>query len=140
VAEDNVELVRAGLAAFSEGGVEALLAFVHPEFEMTTPPNLAAEPDTYRGHEGIRRYFDSFYDAMDEIRFEPGELFPVGEGVIVPLTLRARGRTTAIETEQQLVTTWRLRDGKAIRVEVHATLEEALAAGEEQAEGRLSAG
>lgn len=138
--EDNVELVRAGLEAFSEGGVEALLAFIHPEFEMTTPANLAAEPDTYRGHEGIRRYFGSFYDAMDEIRFEPGELISVAEGVIVPMTLRARGRTTAIETEQKLVTTWWLRDGKAIRVEVHATLEEALAAGEQQADGRLSAG
>ena len=40
---------------------------------MTTPANLAAEPDTYRGHEGIRRYFDSFYDVMDEVRFRLNE-------------------------------------------------------------------
>jgi ketosteroid isomerase-like protein len=126
--EGNLELVRAGLAAFSEGGVEALLVFIHPEFEMTTPANLAAEPDTYRGREGIRRYFDSFYDAMDEIRFESGELIEVGERVIAPMTLRARGRTTAIETEQEVVTTWSLRDGQAIRVDIHATLDEALEA------------
>jgi ketosteroid isomerase-like protein len=132
VTPDNVALVRAGLEAFSEGGVEALLPFIHPEFEMTTPASLAAEPDTYRGHEGIRRYFDSFYDAMDEIRFEPRELIPVGEGVIVPTTLRARGRTTAIEAEQDFVATWWLREGKAIRVEVHATLDEAMEAAEEK--------
>jgi ketosteroid isomerase-like protein len=129
-AEENLEVVREGIAAFNEGGLEALLSFIHPEFEMTTPSNLAAEPDTYRGRDGMRRYFESFYDAMDEISFVAGELIAAGEGVIVPMTLRARGRTTAIETEQKVVTTWWLRDGKAIRVDIFATLDEALRAAE----------
>lgn len=127
-ADENVEIMRAGMAAFEEGGVEALLAFVHPEFEMTTPANLAAEPDTYRGHDGMRRYFESFYDAMDEVSFAPSELIPAGDAVVVPMTLRARGRTTGIETEQAVVTTWWLRDGKAIRVDIFATFDEALEA------------
>jgi hypothetical protein len=67
---------------------------------------------------------------MDEISFVPGELVAAGEGVIVPMTLRARGRTTAIETEQKVVTTWWLRDGKAVRVDIYATLDEALQAAE----------
>ena len=95
----NVEIVRGGFEALNEGGVEALLPLVHPEFEMTTPPNLAAEPDTYRGPEGVRRYFDSFYDAMDEVRFEPGEFREVGGRVIAQSTLIARGRATGIEVE-----------------------------------------
>ena len=125
---DNTELVRAGFEALSEGGVEALLPFIHPEFEVTTPPNLASEPDTYRGHEGIRRYFDSFYDAMDEIRFEPREFRETGGRVIVPTVLHARGRTTGIETQQEFVMAWTLRDGLAVRVEAFATLDEALQA------------
>jgi uncharacterized protein len=128
--KDNVEVMRTGLAAFGEGGVQALLPYIHPEFEMTTPPNLAAEPDTYRGHDGMRRYFDSFYDAMDEVSFDARELIPAGDAVVIPMTLRARGRTTAIETEQEVVTTWWLRDGKAIRVDIFATLNEALEAAE----------
>jgi ketosteroid isomerase-like protein len=112
--------------------VEALLPFLHPEFEVTTPANLAAEPDTYRGHEGVRRYFDSFYDAMDEVRFEPREFREAGGRVIVPVTLTARGRTTGIEARQEFVMTWTLRDGKALRVEAFATLEEALQAAEER--------
>ena len=48
----NVEIIRGGFEALSEGGVEALVPLIHPEFEMTTPANLAAEPDTYRGPEG----------------------------------------------------------------------------------------
>jgi ketosteroid isomerase-like protein len=126
VARSNVDLVRQGFEALNQGGVEALVRFVHPEFEVTTPPGLAAEPDTYIGPQGVRRYFESFYEAMDRVAFEPKRFIAVGERVVVPMTLRARGRSTGIETAQEIVQVWELADDKAIRVSVHATLEEAM--------------
>src|SRR4051794_15330513 len=128
MSETNLELVRQGFEAMSAGDPDAMMPFIHPEFEVTTPPGLAAEPDTYRGPDGVRRYFDSFYDAMDEIRFEPREFHEAGGRVIVPVTLTAKGRTTGIEARQELVMAWTLRDGQATRVEVFATVDEALAA------------
>ena len=132
MSEDDIAVVRAGFEALSERGVEGLMPLIHPEFEVTTPPGLAAEPDTYRGPDGVRRYFDSFYDAMDEVRFEPREFRDAGGRVIVPTTLRARGRTTGIETQQELVMVWSLREGQAIRVETYGTLNEALDAAAER--------
>jgi ketosteroid isomerase-like protein len=132
VSDDDIALVRAGFEALSERGVEGLIPLIHPDFEVTTPPGLAAEPDTYRGPDGVRRYFDSFYEAMDEIRFEPREFFAEGGRVIVPVTLTARGRTTGLEARQELVMAWTLRDGRATRVEVFATLDEALDAAAER--------
>jgi ketosteroid isomerase-like protein len=132
VSDDDIALVRAGFEALSEQGVEGLIPLIHPDFEVTTPPGLAAEPDTYRGPDGVRRYFDSFYDAMDEIRFEPREFLAAGGRVIVPVTLTARGRTTGLEARQELVMAWTLRDGRATRVEVFATLDEAREAAEER--------
>jgi ketosteroid isomerase-like protein len=128
MAARNVELVRRGFEALRDGDVEELIPLIHPEFEPTTPPGLAAEPDTYRGPEGIRRYFESFYEVMDRVRFEAEDFIPVGERVVVPLTLRARGRTTGIETAQKIVQVWDVKDEKAYRVEVYATLEDAMAA------------
>jgi ketosteroid isomerase-like protein len=128
VPEENVELVRQGFETMRGGDVEALLPLIHPEFEVTTPPGLAAEPDTYRGPDGIRRYFESFYEVMDRVSFEADDFIPVGERVVVPVTLRARGRTTGIETAQKVVQIWDLKDGQAIRIEIYATLEEAMAA------------
>ena len=55
---------------------------------------------------------------------------PSREGV--RLTLTARGRTTGLEARQEFVMAWTLRDGKATRVEVFATLDEALAAAGER--------
>jgi uncharacterized protein len=133
MANENVELMKAGLAAYDRGGVEALLDYIHPEFEVTTPASLTLEPDTYRGHEGVRRYFDSFYDAMDQVRFVPEEFIPVGDLVVIPLQVIARGRETGIEATQRVFQVWSARDGKAIGVEVFATREEALAAAERAA-------
>jgi ketosteroid isomerase-like protein len=128
MSETNADLVRQSFEAMREGDVDTLLPFIHPEFEATTPPTLAAEPDTYRGIEGVRRYFESFYEAMDRVTFEPQDFIQVGERVVVPLTLRARGRTTGIETAQDAAAIWDLKDGKAIRIEVYATLDEAMTA------------
>lgn len=126
--EQEAELVRRGFERLREAGVEGLLAFIHPEFEVTTPASLAAEPDTYRGREGIRRYFDSFGDAMEDVRFEGHRFEDLGEGrVLVPFTLSARGRATGIEVEQQAVQIWELRDGLAYRLSLFPSEREALA-------------
>jgi ketosteroid isomerase-like protein len=104
------------------------MPFIHPEFEVTTPPQLAAEPDTYRGPDGVRRYFESFYEAMDRVSFEAKEFIPVGDLVVVESVLRTRGRTTGLEAEQRVALVYELKDGKAYRISIYATVDEALAA------------
>jgi ketosteroid isomerase-like protein len=128
VAESNGELIRQGFEDLAAGGYEALLPLIAPDFELTTPPGLAAEPDTYRGPDGMTRYFESFYEAMDEVHFEPHKFREIGDWVVVPFTLTARGRSTGLEAEQIAVMAWQLRDGLAVRLEVFAELSEALAA------------
>jgi ketosteroid isomerase-like protein len=128
VSSGNLEIVERGFEAFNQGGVEGILPFIHPEFEATTPPDLASEPDTYRGHEGIRRWFDSFDEVMDEIRWDARDFREVEDRVMVEFTLRARGKTTGLDFGQEAVMVWELRDGKAIRVSLYPTVDEALSA------------
>jgi uncharacterized protein len=128
VPDENVEIVKRGFEAFDQGGVEALLEFIHEDFEASTPPGLASEPDTYRGHEGVHRYFDSFYEVMDDIRWESHAFHEVGDKVVVEFTLYARGKSTGLEFGQPAVQVWTLRDDKGIGLELYPTLEEALAA------------
>ena len=128
MASENLRTVRDGFEAFNTDGVDGILPFIHPDFEATTPPELATEPDTYRGHDGVRRWFDSFYEVMDEIRWEPHEFHEVDDRVIADFTLRARGKTTGLEFGQHAFQVWELRDGKAIGVDLYPTLDEALEA------------
>jgi ketosteroid isomerase-like protein len=128
---ENVDIVKDGFEAFNEGGVEGILPFVHVDFEATTPPELASEPDTYRGHDGVRRWFDSFYEVMDGIRWDAHRFHEVGDRVVVEFTLRARGKTTGLDFGQDAVMVWELRDGKATGLQLFPTLEEAMAAAEQ---------
>jgi ketosteroid isomerase-like protein len=125
---DNIDIVKDGFEAFNDYGVDGILPFVHPDFEATTPPELASEPDTYRGHDGVRRWFDSFYEVMDGIRWDAHRFHEVGDRVVVEFTLRARGKTTGLDFGQDAVMVWELRDGKAIGLQLFPTLDEAMAA------------
>lgn len=119
--------VRRFFEELNRGDVEALLARLAPEFEMAVPAEMGVEPRTYRGPEGFRRWFDSFSEFM-EIRVESHDLIAVGDRVVAPHTLHARGRETGIDTEQYTAQVWHIRDGKAEMLEVFPTLDEALEA------------
>jgi ketosteroid isomerase-like protein len=128
VSEANLELTRRAFEALAEGGVEELLPFVHRDFEMVTPSHLAAEPDTYRGHDGVRRWFDTFYEAMDEVRIEPQEIRAAGDLVVMRMRLVARGRSTGLEMVQEAAALCTVVDDLVVRMEFFTTMDEAVAA------------
>lgn len=124
-----MELMRRAFEDLAEGGVDAMLPYIDEDFEMTTPGNLAAEPDTYVGHDGVRRWFDTFYEAMDRVRIEPQEIAAVGDRVAVHFHMTARGRTTGLEAVQEAACLVTVQDQKATRMEFFPTFDEARAAG-----------
>jgi ketosteroid isomerase-like protein len=128
VSRENVELLRQAFEAYNREGPEAIMPFIHPDFETAVPGELSVEPDTYRGREGLRRYFQSFYDVMDEVRFEPEELIDTGDRVVVCVRLSTRARSTGLTAEQRVTQVWTLRDGLAVRADAFLTREEALQA------------
>ena len=100
MSQDIEALVREAFQALDEGGVEAMLPYVREDFEMVTPPELASEPDTYLGRDGVRRWFDSFYEAMEEIRIEPEELRSYGPELVgIAFRMVARGRTSLKQSD-----------------------------------------
>jgi ketosteroid isomerase-like protein len=120
MSQKNVEIARRAYAALAEEGIESMLAYTDPEFEVTTPPSLASEPDTFRGHDGIRRWFGAFSDGLEGVYFEGREFTAVGNQVLVETVLHARGRTTGIDVEQHAFILWTVRDDKAIKADVFA--------------------
>ncbi len=128
MSQDNVETVRRGFEAFNSEDIEQVVAIAHPDFEAVVPPELSAEPDTYRGHDGLRRYFRTFQDAMHEVRFHPEQFWDAGASVVVVVRLTAKGRQTEIPVEQHIAQVWSIRDGKATGVRSYPSLPEALEA------------
>jgi ketosteroid isomerase-like protein len=128
MSSENVEVVRTAMESFNLDGVEAIADQISPDFETTTPPSLSVEPDTYRGPDGVRRWFDAWEGTMDEVRFDVDELIDAGDRVIAVSRMVARSHTSGIEVEQAVALVWTLRDGRAVRLDPYATREEAVRA------------
>jgi ketosteroid isomerase-like protein len=123
--ERNAETLRLGFESYNRHGVEAIVDLIDPEFEAVVPPDVSVEPDTYRGEEGIRRYFAAFEGAMEDVQFHFDEAVPAGEHVLTHIRLQARGAGTGIEVEQSVWQLWTMRDDKAVRMVAFATREDA---------------
>jgi ketosteroid isomerase-like protein len=86
-------------ATYADGGVEPALEWVHEDAVIEIPPEMSAEPDTYHGHDGARRYFAGFEGMLDDVQFEPVELAAVGERVMAHLSVTGRGASSGLEVQ-----------------------------------------
>jgi ketosteroid isomerase-like protein len=128
VSVENVDLVRRLYAALaSEGSVreferrltdEALSQFLDPRIEWLPVPDSLLAADSYRGFEGVRRFWGEFVSTWESYRVEPLRFDDAGDQVAV--VVRIVGRTdelTVDDTRSSLLT---VRDGRVVRVESFA--------------------
>jgi len=124
----DLEVLKTALDAMGRGDVDALIAIVHPDFVGEVPPSMSAEPDSYTGPEGIRRYMAAFDETVEELRWVPITIEQVGDWMVVDLELTGRGRSSGAPFEFRAAGTVEMRDGKIVRMVGYPTLEEARAA------------
>jgi ketosteroid isomerase-like protein len=128
MSQQNIDLLRSAMAAYNERGPEAILTLIDPDFVAVIPSSLSVEPDSYRGVEGMRRYFELWSEVMDEVRFLAKEFIDAGDRIVVPFRVVARSREAGLELDQHAVQVWTIRDGRALSVEAYPTKAEALRA------------
>src|SRR6266545_533876 len=133
MSEENVEVARRlySLAPDAEGIVrgdydEIFLDYFHPDVEVVPP---AAYPDTessYRGEEGMRRWFRQMEEIWDDWRIEAERFLDAGSEVVVFVrvsgTAKQSGAALAISAAHVLT----LQDGRVTRTEVFLDRPEAL--------------
>ena len=114
----NVDLVREGMEAWSRGDYEATLALIDPAVvwrPVTAWPGIQAE---YRGHAGVRRFWDAFRDPWQEITLEADDIRELDESrVLTRSHFRGIGRASGVATEARNYTVWTIANGKLIRFE-----------------------
>jgi ketosteroid isomerase-like protein len=126
---DNVEAIAATFRLLDSDTYEQALESIHDEFVMETPSELASEPDVYRGPEGVRRWWESFLEVMESVRLEVKDVHTIDDDTaLVEFVIKARGRTTGIETEQRAVGLATAREGKVVGLEFFTDLDRARAA------------
>src|SRR3954465_6102530 len=126
----DLEIVRKVFEAAARGDAGAVLGLYDPDVEgegERKQPGLGLCA-TYRGHDGLRRFFREWRDAWDTDDYEYDELIDAGDAVVSVATQRGRGRVSGVPMSRPLAGVWTIRAGKIARVVWYPTREEALEA------------
>jgi uncharacterized protein len=126
VFEKDVERLRAIYQAFNEGGVEAIMERLAPEFQVRDRETSPDRETTRHGKEGIKQLFDSYMEAFDALRLDPEEFIAAGDQVVVSLRQRARGKGSGAEVAGRIVHVWRLREGAPLELRIFGDKAQAL--------------
>lgn len=129
-----MERLRGAYEAFNEGGIDAILERLSPEFQVRDRES-SPDRETRHGLAGVKELFDSYMEAFDALRLEPEEFIPAGDQIVVSLHQRIRGKGSGAEVVGRIVHVWTMRDGAAMRLRIFGDKEGALAA--LRAEGAL---
>jgi len=119
----HVDFIRAGLEAWNRRDLDLALAGLHPEVEWRLPGAEGAGLDldqTYRGPEGVKRFWELFWEAWEWISLEPEEFIDLGEDrLLVVGRFHARGRGSGVEIEQTFAHLYEFRDEQIIGFDAH---------------------
>ena len=124
MSEENVEIIRRGYAHFiATGEINA-----HPDLVWDVSRLGWPDQQVYPGVEGAMRFNAEWAAAWDDWELEVEDYLDAGERVVVILNQRGRSKATGIPVDMRFAQVWTLRDGQGIRMQMYASVEEALEA------------
>ena len=125
MSEENVRTFQQGTAAYNRGDWTAALTTMDPnvEFDLT---RVAPDGQTYRGYEGVRRFWLMLRDVFGELQIDVEEIIDGGDTLVTRVRLRSTGKASGAMTEDVLYQDFTLRQGKAVRAQFFRERAEAL--------------
>jgi ketosteroid isomerase-like protein len=121
---------RNAMEAYSRGEFDTALAAFHPDIEWSVDASMQPDPETFRGHEGVQRFWSTWGEVIDEMRLEVEECRALDERQVLAIT-RAHGRGAGSGAEVQssrFAELAEFEDGLVVRVRLFASVRQALAA------------
>jgi ketosteroid isomerase-like protein len=127
MSRENVEVATQAIDAFNGSDVDAFAALTTPDFEWS-PSMVAIEGETFRGREGIERYFGSLNNAWEKFHIHR-EVFRDSEDLVVMLgRLEGRGKGSGVPVDASLGMVFDFRGGTISRIRGYLDHAEALRA------------
>jgi ketosteroid isomerase-like protein len=79
----ELKQLRAGLAAWNEGDYERSISYARPDVIWRVEPFFPDMEPVYEGHDGLRRFYETFNEAWDDNSLEivrviderPGQIY-----------------------------------------------------------------
>ncbi len=111
--KDNLQIIRQAFADFGDGNIQGILDVCTNDVVWTSPEN----PDvptagTFKGKEGVGKFFSAVAANVDYSSFEPKEFFSDKDVVIALGHHTGKVKRTGKTFNHDWCMVFRLRDGK----------------------------
>jgi ketosteroid isomerase-like protein len=127
MSQENVEIVRQSLDAYSRRDVEAMRALNDPDLELDWAASVGWLAGVYRGFDEALRFYAGYFEAFDKIVIEPDRFIEAGDSVVVPNVARQWGRD-GIEVSARSTLVFTIRNRKITRIRLYQDIGQALKA------------
>jgi ketosteroid isomerase-like protein len=115
VIRGHVELAKRGAAAFNARDFEALLSLIADDMELHPAIGGAfVGATTYRGKEGMRRYWEDIMEVIEDFRFEPLSYSAWRDYLIIPNRVAGHGKASGIDIDLEMTFIWRVKNGQLV--------------------------
>jgi ketosteroid isomerase-like protein len=128
MSQENVEIVRRLIEAWNQHDGEMAVSHLSSDIEWSPAGPAAVERTIYRGRDECARGFAAVWETWDEFRFEESEVRDLGDTILWLGHVRARGKTSHIEFDQEFANQIVLRDGRIVQIRAFLGWREALEA------------
>jgi hypothetical protein len=126
MSQENVEIVRTGIAAWNGRDAGLWLTYAAPEIEWLPAGPAAVEQAIYTGHAEVAQGLAGVWDTWEVFEFAESEVRDLGDSVLWLGHVKMRGGTSQVELDQEFALHSLLGDGKFIRVQAFRSWREAL--------------
>jgi len=92
VSQENVEIVRQSLDAYSRRDIDALRTLNHPDLELDWSASVGSLAGVYRGLDEALRFYAEYYETFEATVIKPDRFIETGDLVVVPNVAHQRGR------------------------------------------------
>ena len=114
MSQEDVERAYRAFDAFNRRDLDAFLGLIHAEVEFTTRFIEMAGDPYYRGHEGIREWWEDLFRIFPDFSVETLGARDLGDIVISTVHARGHGVDSDAPFEQTLWGASEWRDGKVV--------------------------
>jgi ketosteroid isomerase-like protein len=128
MSQENVEILRKGIAAWNQRDVDLWLSYAAPEIEWLPAGPAAVDSTVYRGYEECARGFAAVWETWAVFEFQEGEVRDLGDSVLWLGRVKMRGSASQVELDQEFAVHSLLRNGKVTRTLTFLSWQEALEA------------
>ncbi len=127
MSEQNAEIVRRIYGLLNRGDAEGVIELCDDDFLMDMSERVF-NPDTYTGHDGIRRFYDGVRDAWASYQWDVEETRITDDTVVAMLHCEGQSREGGPGVDWRVAWLWKLRRGRAVSVRFYRHRAEALKA------------